>query len=46
MPSAVTVGKSARVAGRLFTPILGRPFVLVDEPIEGPAVDDDDADES
>lgn len=46
LPKRVAVGESARVAGRLFTPIVGKPFVLVDEPIEGPAVTAEDADES
>lgn len=46
LPKVVAVGESARVAGRLFTPIVGRPFVLVDEPIEGPAITADDVDEN
>ncbi|MEZ4298913.1 MAG: hypothetical protein R3B70_28445 [Polyangiaceae bacterium] len=46
LPKIVAVGESARVAGRLFSPIVGKPFVLVDEPIEGPAVTTEDADES
>jgi hypothetical protein len=46
LPKVVAVGESARVAGRLFTPVVGKPFVLVDEPIEGPAITADDADES
>jgi hypothetical protein len=46
LPKIVAVGESARVAGRLFTPVVGKPFVLVDEPIEGPAVTADDTDEN
>lgn len=45
-PRVVAVGESAHVVGRLFTPVVGKPFVLVDEAIEGPAVTTDDPDEN
>ncbi len=44
VPKVVAVGVSARVVGRLFAPIVGKPFVLVDQDIEGPAVANDEAD--
>jgi hypothetical protein len=45
VPKVVAVGVSARVVGRLFAPIVGKPFVLVDRDIEGPAVATDEGDE-
>lgn len=45
VPKVVAVGVSARVVGRLFAPIVGKSFVLVDQDIEGPAVAIDEADE-
>lgn len=45
-PRVIAVGESARVVGRLFTPVVGKPFVLVDEPIDGLSIDAEDANES
>ncbi len=48
LPRVVAVGHSARVVGQLFSPVVGQPFVLVEQEIEGPAVltETDDADET
>jgi len=41
LPSILTVGQNARVTGHLYQPTVGKPFVLVNGPIEGPAVSGD-----
>lgn len=41
VPNVLAVGEVATVRGRLFTPTIGKPFVIVESPIEGPAVEAD-----